>query len=311
MKLFNPRSLEFLNAIDRYGSLRKAANKLNVDPSAISRSITLLEDQVSTPVWERNNASSIITPAGKELLSYYRTMQASEAATLSRIQDYRELRTGEINIAIGEGFITDLITSSLQSFLEQYPGIQLSVEMAGAKEALQLLEDDQIDFAVTYASPNHINQVCHIETLHPLDVIAPYGHPLTTLNRPIEFQEVENCSMALINQSTGMGRLVALAEETENVTLTPRLRTNSVAVLKHFVSSGAGISFMPRLTVKNEVETNLITIIETSNVILSHAKSRVISKKGRELTVPAQELINHLQLSASFLKNDAPIVLNK
>ena len=46
MHHFNIRALEYLNALSKYGSLRKASKMLNVDPAAVSRMLSQLEDQV-------------------------------------------------------------------------------------------------------------------------------------------------------------------------------------------------------------------------------------------------------------------------
>ena len=59
MHHFNIRALEYLNALSKYGSLRKASKMLNVDPAAVSRMLSQLEDQVEMKVWERNNLSLI------------------------------------------------------------------------------------------------------------------------------------------------------------------------------------------------------------------------------------------------------------
>jgi len=304
MKFLNSKALEYINAIDRYHSLRKAAIKLNVDPSAVSRSLRALEDVIGASLIERKGNASHLTSAGKELMTYYRKIQLMESEVLSKIDDYRHLRAGEIKIAIGEGFITDLISPSLQSFLSRYPAIQLSVLSAGAKEAIQLIEDEQIDFAVTYASSSHPSIECLVETLHPLDIIAPTKHPLTELKRTINVEEASHYPLALIDHSTGMGRLVLLAEEQGDFVFSPQLKTNSVAVLKSYVSSGTGISFMPKLSVKSEIEQGLIEVIETTHPILSKAKARVMAKKGRNLPPAAQALLTHLKNSTQFLRNE-------
>ncbi len=305
MNKLSPRALEYLNAVARFGSLRKAAAKLNVDPSAISRLLALLEEEVGLPLWERSNQGSRITMAGKELLDHYRHVQASEAATLSRIHDLRGLRKGEVKIAVGEGFITDLISAPLQDFISRYPGIQISVEMAGANEAVQLIEDDQVDFGIVYACPEAADLRCHIETLHPLDLIAPPDHPLVTINQPIEFKDVCQYPMALIDSAFGMGRLVRLVEEVEHIRLTPSLRTNSVAVLKNFVSSGLGITFMPQLTVADEIHDKIISSVAVNHRLMAEARAKVVSHNRRNLTLPAEALMQHLQTSMRFLREDA------
>ncbi|WP_191600577.1 LysR family transcriptional regulator [Marinomonas algicola] len=296
-----PRALEYLNAIARYKTLRKAAARLNVDPSAVSRLLSQLEEKLLLPVWDRTNNHNPITPAGNELLQYYRKMSASEQATLSRIDDLLNLRTGEVRIAVGEGILGDLISSSLQSFLEKHKGIQLSVEMAGAQDAVQLLQEEHIDFALTYASVNNPKLYCHLETSHPLELIVPPGHALTKQQAPVTFHSVAEYPFALLDKSTGMGRLVTLVEELNHLKLTPRLRTNSVAALKNFVMSGLGITFMPLLTVRDEIEQGKIVVIPIKSSILSQAKVQVLSIESRELTLAAQALLSHLSETMAFL----------
>lgn len=305
MQQFSPRALEYLNAVERFGTIRKAAARLNVDPSAVSRQLSQLEDTVGMPVWDRMNASNPITPAGAELLRYYKQMKASEAATLSRLHDLIGLRRGEVRIAVGEGFISDLISSSLQSFLTAYTGIQIGVEIAGAKDAVQMLEDDQIDFAIAYAPARNPKLHCLIEKHHPLDLITPYDHPLAQSTEPLTFNDITDTPLALIDSSTGMGRLVSFVEEISHIRLEPRLRTNSVAVLKNFVSSGMGITFMPKLTVIDEVRAGKIRVVPTAHSALSQARIRVLCVEGRELTLAAQAFLDHLKQSMSFLMADA------
>jgi DNA-binding transcriptional LysR family regulator len=306
MSKLSPRALEYLNAVARFGSLRKAAAKLDVDPSAISRLLASLEEEVGMTLWDRSSRGSKITVAGNELLNHFRQTQASELATLSRIHDLRSLRKGEVKIAVGEGFIADLISAPLQDFISRYPGIQISVDTAGANEALMLIKDDQVDFGVVYGCSPTDDLRCHVETSHPLDLIAPPDHPLVQNNSPIDFREVCRYPLALIDSSFGMGRLIRLVQELEQVPLEPRLRTNSVTVLKKFVSSGLGITFMPQLTIASEIIEKTIRCVPVQHQVMSSAKAQVLSHSRRELTMPARALMEHLQNSMSFLREDAP-----
>jgi len=306
MTKLSPRGLEYLNAVARFGSLRKAAARLNVDPSAISRLLALLEEEVGLPLWERNNQGARITLAGEELLDHYRQVQASEAATLSRIQDMRGLRKGEVKVAVGEGFISDLIAAPLQDFMSRYPGIQISIEMAGANEAVQMILDDQVDFGIVYSGPEVADLHCHLETCHPLDLIARPDHPLVALERAVNFVELSEYPLALIDGAYGMGRLIRRVEEAEHRALTPSLRTNSVAVLTRFVTSGLGITLMPQLTVAREICAGKIACVAIDQPMLADARARVLSHRRRELTLPAQSLMDHLQSSMKFLREDAP-----
>ena len=240
MHHFNIRALEYLNALSKYGSLRKASKMMNVDPAAMSRMLTQLEAQAEMKVWERNNRQSLLTEAGNELLNYYRSIVRGEAAVMARLSKLKNLKGGNVSIAIGEGFITNLVSKPMQTFMARYPDINLSIEIAGALDAVKMLEDQQIDFAITYASAPHPKLHSHVERSHPLELIAPKGHFLTMKEAPVTLQDIKDVSVALIDNSTGMGRLVKHAEQMSHITLQPKLQTNSVTALTNFVSAGLG-----------------------------------------------------------------------
>lgn len=305
MHQFNIRALEYLNALSKYGSLRNASKMMNVDPAAMSRMLTQLEAQAEMKVWERNNRHSLLTEAGNELLNYYRSIVRGEAAVLARLTKLKNLQGGNVSIAIGEGFITNLVAKPMQTFMIRYPDINLSIEIAGALDAVKMLEDQQVDFAITYASAPHPKLHSHVERSHPLELIVPKGHFLTSKEAPATLRDIKDVSLALIDNSTGMGRLVKHAEQVSHLTLQPKLQTNSVTALTNFVSAGLGVTFMPKLTVLDEIKSGQIEVVATELEMLSKATVKVQSLKGRALTLQAETLLGFLLENATFLSHDA------
>ncbi|GHA10836.1 LysR family transcriptional regulator [Oceanisphaera arctica] len=289
----NPRALKYLNEVARFGSLRKVAAHLNVDVSAISRQLAQLEEELGTAVGMRSGQGFVLTQVGEELVALFRQQKASEAAALSRIEALQSLKRGRVSIAVGEGFIADLISAPLQAFMARYPGIQISVEMAGANEATRLVKEDRVDLALVYAPSPDAELYSHVVTRQPLELITPPGHPLTRL-APLSIRQISGYPLALIDQQFGMGQLVSLVEELEHIRFEPQLRTNSVAVLKNFVLSGMGVTFMPGLTVHSEIKQGRIACVPVPHPVLAGASAHIVSHKGRELTVSAEALINHL-----------------
>lgn len=299
---FNPRALKYLNEVARLGSLRKVAAYLNVDASAISRQLAQLEEDAGAPVGMRSGRGFILTQVGEELVTLFRQQKASEAAALSRIAALKSLRRGRVSIAVGEGFIADLISEPLQTFMTSYPNIQISVEMAGANEATRLVKEDRVDLALVYAPSPDTELHSHIISQQPLELITPPQHPL--IKQPLlTLEKVSDYPLALIDQQFGIGQLVSLAEELEHVRLEPQLRTNSIAVLKNFVLSGMGVTFMPKLTVHSEIQQGKIVCITIPHPVLTSASAHIVSHKGRELTVSAETLIKHLSEGMLFFND--------
>ncbi|GAL24780.1 transcriptional regulator LysR family [Vibrio variabilis] len=218
----NIRTLEYLYSIEKYGSLRKAARMLSVDPAAISRALSQLEQIIGVRIWERKSRNSCLTEPGRELVYYYKSILRGEVAVMQKLTQLKEFKKGHVSIAIGEGFISNFVSKPMQSFMVRHPGINLSLEIAGALDAVKMLEDQQVDFAITYASAPHSKLQTHIERTHPLELIAPKGHSLAAGQRPVTLEEIKESSLALIDSSTGMGRLVKHVENISHIKLEPK-----------------------------------------------------------------------------------------
>ncbi|MGX5218504.1 LysR family transcriptional regulator [Pseudomonas segetis] len=307
----NQRALAYLNEVIHHRSLRRAAQHLNIDPSAISRQIAALEQELDTRLLERTAQGVSPTEAGEMLVAHYRQQQANDRGVLSRLSDLRGLRQGHVRIAVGEGFIADLISQPLQSFILSHPGIDLEVNMAGANEAIGLVKEDAVDFALVYAPAEDDSLHVHVDTLQPLDLITPPDHPLAQSTSPISMAALRNESLALIHNSTGMGQLAVIVAQLEHLQLRPKLRTNSVAVLVNFVKSGIGVAFMPELTVSDELQSGSIRRCTLANRALRDARARIVSHKGRELTVASQACLEHLRDGMRFFNDHAPSIRDR
>ncbi|MDI5921031.1 LysR family transcriptional regulator [Halomonas sp. LR5S13] len=308
--MLNSRALSYLSEVIRRGSLRKAATYLGVDVSAISRQIRHLEEELDTRLLERHAGGIKVTEAGRMLVDHHHSQQAAEDAVISRLSALQGLVSGQVRIAVGEGFIADLISAPLQSFMTTYPGIELEVVMAGVNEAMALVRDREVELALLYAPPVDPQLTCHVETRQPLDLIVPTDHELAHFPRPVALQDLVRWPIGLMDNPFGMRQMVNAVAHQERIFLQARLHTNSVAVLKNFVRSGIGVTFMPELTVAEEIQQGDITVLPMAYPVLSDARAQIVSLTGRELTVASKACLEHLCRGMRFFNADAPRLLS-
>tara|TARA_Y100001001_G_scaffold24165_1_gene20441 strand:+ start:4619 stop:5557 length:939 start_codon:yes stop_codon:yes gene_type:complete len=306
--MLNGRALAYLCEVQRRGSLRAAAVHLNVDVSAISRLIRRQEEELATPLLTRHPDGVSLTEAGRLLVDHHRAQCDAESATLSRLNALQSLNSGEVRLAVGEGFIADLINAPLQTFMTAHPGIDIVVVMAGVNEAMALIRDREVDLALLYAPPVDPTLHCHVERRHPLDLIVPADHPLTRRQTPLTLYEISDWPLALMDNPFGMRQMVDQVAHQERLHLTSRLHTNSVAVLKNFVRSGIGVTFMPELTVADDIEQGLIRVLPLAHPVLNGARAQIVSRRDRPLSVAAEACLSHLRRGMRFFQDDAPRV---
>src|SRR5215212_1035580 len=79
-----PRVLAYVDAVARCGSIRKAAEALNVASSALNRQILDLEADLGSPLFERLPRGVRVTSAGEAFLVYARLVISELKAVESR-----------------------------------------------------------------------------------------------------------------------------------------------------------------------------------------------------------------------------------
>src|SRR6202142_1361403 len=88
------RLLSNVVEVARTGSIRKAAERLNLTPSAMNRRIQDLEAEVGTPLFERRPRGVRLTTAGEMFVRYARSQIAEPGRMKSQVEDLRGLRRG-------------------------------------------------------------------------------------------------------------------------------------------------------------------------------------------------------------------------
>src|SRR6478736_3773962 len=92
------RLLTHVVEVARSGSIRKAAELLNLTPSAMNRRIQDLEAEVGTPLFERRPRGVKLTTAGEMFVRYARSQIAEADRMKSQVEDLRGLRRGPVQI---------------------------------------------------------------------------------------------------------------------------------------------------------------------------------------------------------------------
>lgn len=115
-RLINLSRIAYFHEAARCGSIRAAADLLNVAPSAVTRQIQLLEAELATVLLERRGRGVALTEAGKQVIEFHREQEAHLGDLLGRLQSLREMKTGHVSLVLGEGFVNDILNGPLPRF---------------------------------------------------------------------------------------------------------------------------------------------------------------------------------------------------
>ncbi|WP_243633844.1 LysR family transcriptional regulator [Motiliproteus coralliicola] len=290
----NEKRIKYLFEAVQMGTVRAAADKLNVAPSAVSRQISLLEEELAATLIERHRKGVKVTPAGEIVLRYYRESLSHQEGCLSQLNALRGLKSGHIDLAVGEGFVGDLMSEPLPEFNRRYPELSVSVTMGGTNDVIRRVEEDQAHIGLLFHPPSHPAIRTQAKSCQPLCVIVPPQHPLQALQRPVSLEETLAYPLALQEGNFGIRQLLSIVEFKERIRLNPSVTTNSIAVMKNFVRSEMGVTFLPAFVVAREIADGQLCAVPIDHPILASGEAHMITRLGRQLPEGPKQLLQHL-----------------
>lgn len=294
MKEINDKRLTYLYEAINMGTVRAAADKLNIAPSAVSRQIALLEEELACTLIERHRKGVTATEAGEVILRFYRESLSNEETCLAKLQALQGLAKGHIKLAVGEGFVGDLMSGPLSEFNKQYPALTLSISMGGTNEVIRQVEEDEAHIGLLFHPTSHPRIRSQAVSCQPICVIVAPDHPITQLEQPIKLEQLLAFPVALQEGYFGVRQLLAMAEFQEKIRFKPNLTTDSIAVLKQFVRSEMGFTFMPAFVVSREIEDKQLVAIPIDHDLLAQGEAHMITRLGRQLSEGPNTLLRHL-----------------
>lgn len=123
--------LEYVAAVARFGSFRRAAEELHISQPALSATVRNLERELGVDILDRGRSGAKVSEEGRELLPHIVTViEAVDRLRRSaddQLQTSRMVRLGTVNAAT-----VPLLTPTIRRFRETHPSTQ--VEVIGAQQ---------------------------------------------------------------------------------------------------------------------------------------------------------------------------------
>lgn len=286
--------MRYLYQAVHLGTIRAAAEAMDVAPSVVSRQIAKLESMLATPLVERHRRGVKATQGGLMLLDYYRQYVENEDAIFSKFREVKGLQRGNVSLVVVQGFIDDVMQNALLPFTTSYPLLTITLRAGGANEILTLIEEDEAHIGLTYFPAVHPVPPAirsRAVMVQPLCAIVRPDHPLAQLRRPVLVQELAGYPMAAAGRSYGVRQVMQLMESSEKVRFNTICETDHLIALKSFVYAGLGITLLPAFFVIAEVIAGTLTTVPIDHSLTKTMHAHLVTRLGRELPIGADQLL--------------------
>ncbi|MBP6221592.1 MAG: LysR family transcriptional regulator [Limnohabitans sp.] len=176
----NLKHLAHWLALAETGSFSRAAEKLHITQSALSRSIQVLEEELGGPLVDRIGKKNELTPLGQSVLERARRIvhEAQELRQGAALLQQGGL--GSLRVGLGSGPGAMLMTPWLQHMAEHHPTVQVAVSRGSTELQLVQLRERQLDALVV--DVRRVDAAPDLKMAHIVEMRAGFvcrqGHPI-------------------------------------------------------------------------------------------------------------------------------------
>lgn len=138
-------SYQVFMAVVEQESFQKAAQILQLTPSAISHAVASMEAELGSALFVRSRQGVYLTNYGKELFPYIKNVLNSDEYLQQAIAQFQGVQKGVVRIGIFNSACVEWMPSLLKDFEKEYPNVRLHIYQGTYDDIYHWLKDGVVD----------------------------------------------------------------------------------------------------------------------------------------------------------------------
>jgi len=272
------------------GSFSKAADRLGVSKSAVSKQVARLEDRLGTRLLNRTTRQLSLTEVGARLFERAQRIVAEAEAAEAEAGSMQSHPSGTLRVAAGVSFGQEHLAALLPALLAKFP--DLSIDLVLNDRFVDLVEEGYDlavrvgDLADSALRARRLATARMVAAASP-DYLARRGTPA----HPRDLAQHDCLGYAYLG--TGFTWRFEGEDGPIDVRFTPRMQSNNGNALLSAAAGGLGVVMMPSFILATRIRDGSMTPILQD----FEAKPRglyAVYPPGRPVAAKVRAFIDHL-----------------
>ncbi|HWI86619.1 MAG TPA: LysR family transcriptional regulator [Sphingomonas sp.] len=289
----NMRVWKYIDEVARAGSVRQAAERVNITPSALLRRLQDVEHDLGCAIFERHSSGMKLTAAGELLMRWIRNQNADLARIRSQIGELSGLQLGEVSVACSQA-AQYFLAHQISLFRKNYPKLRFVVSVCDHRTALQELRDFECDLVLMFRP----FETSELRTLHaveqPMMAVMASDHPLASKTK-VQLSDCGLYDLAMSDPSLGgrepLEHLLIARTGRANVVV----ELNSFAMIPSIVIGTQVIAFQLEIGTSEWQNDPRLAVRPISDAEAVHSQVILGQLKGRALPTGSAKFIEHMR----------------
>lgn len=240
-------AIRYFREVTQFGSIKQAAASLRIAPSAISRQVQGLEEELSVKLFERAARGMVLTDAGHVLYRYAIENRKQLDGLRSKVEEFGSLHRGQVKIATVEGLLASFLSDFVVDLAEKYPGISIALTVVGSRDVAELVGHNDVDLGFVFGRAPRRDLIELARMRQSLCLIVAPNHPLAAKSS-CTVKDLAGLRVVVPDPSFGIRQEIDRACAQAQVRLEICNETNSLAFAQTLAARTDLATFLPRDT---------------------------------------------------------------
>lgn len=299
------RTFHLIEAVRRAGSIRKAAEDMNLTASALNRRIRRFEDEFGAEIFERLPRGVRLNPAGELLIQHFRSQISELERVRSQVADLSGVRRGHVSIACSQALLPYFLPTQIARYRQDHPGVTFSVNVRDRAAAERDLSSFSSDLALVFEPVHMVEFEVLLSVPQPIHAVMSKSHPLAAKTE-IRLRDCLETLHILPTPQLGVRHLLEIAVRDSSRELKPILEADSFEFMRHYVMHEGAVGFQIPIGLEPGTNDDLVfRQIALQDVPVGHLL--LGQMKGRALPVASARFANQLAVYLGELDRIAAI----
>lgn len=250
------------------GNYRLASEALNVTPSALSQSISSLENSIGISLFRRLGRRLVLTDQGEMVQREFQKHHLALLASLERVGGHDNQISGLIHVGAYLEFAKFQLAPILTSFQKRHPGVQVKLVFDRPSRLHRMLEAGSLDICFSIY-PERESKLIQSKPIfrEELTLVSPAN----LLSENPTFSDLMSTPMIeyYFNHQP-IRRWLWLHYKKKPKTLPVRTFAATAEMVLTLVQEGLGVGVVPEYLVRNKAAAGLTICRPTQRHLLDH-----------------------------------------
>jgi DNA-binding transcriptional LysR family regulator len=273
--------------IAELGGFQRAAERLRLTQTALTRRIQRLEGYLGLRLLDRTTRSLALTAVGREFLPQAKRLVEELTQSVEQLKDMSHSSAGHVTVACLTSIAHQQLPAMIRIYARKYPRNRIRILDRTGTQVAEAVKQGHAEFGIAILPSREAALAEESIREDPFMVFCLRSHPLSALKRA-NWTDLRGTDLVIFGGASGNRLLIDYQLERKRLEVRGRFEVEQLSTAIGLVSAGAGVAILPAssLLAQGYPEMRQIPLV---NPVIKRAIG-LIRRRGVSLSPAAQAL---------------------